>query len=65
MPVPGIEPGLPTMSLLKYKKFCALDLNSVRHFATEPSELDNNNKHKAVLGKIPSTGTNLGSSEWN
>ncbi len=34
-----------------------------KDFATGPSELDNINIHKAVIGKIPDKGTNLGSSE--
>jgi hypothetical protein len=58
------------MSLLKYKKFHALDLSSGRlrrgeDFATGLSELDDNNLHKAVLAKITGKGTNLGSSEWH
>jgi hypothetical protein len=72
MPVPGIEPGLSTMSLLKYSKTnfthwiqtLAARIR-VEDFVTRPSELDNNELHKAVLGKIPVWGTNLDSSEWN
>jgi hypothetical protein len=37
----------------------------VEDLSTGPSEIDNNNLHKAVLGKIAGKGTNLGSSEWN
>ncbi len=37
----------------------------VGDFATGPSKLDNRILHKAVFGKIPVGGTNLGSSEWN
>ncbi len=71
IPVPGIEPGLPTMSLLKYQKKFLYGIWTlaacirVEDFATGPSEIDNNNKHKAVLSKIPGKGTNLGSSQWN
>jgi hypothetical protein len=50
IPVPGIEPVL-----------CI----RVEDFATGPSEIDIINQHKAVVGKIPGKGTNLGSSEWN
>jgi hypothetical protein len=37
----------------------------LEYFATGPSELDICNLHKAVLGKIPVGGTDLGSSGWN
>ncbi len=37
----------------------------ILEFATGPSESVKNIMHKAVLGKIPVGGTNLGSSEWN
>ena len=71
MPVPGIEPGLPMMSLLKYQQknlhgiWTLAACIRVEDFATGPSELDNNDLHKAVLSKVPGKGTNLGSSEWN
>ncbi len=57
MPVLGIEPGLPMMSLLKYKKivhgiWTLAACIRVEDFATGPSELNNTKWHKAVLGKI-------------
>ncbi len=56
MPVPGIEPGLPTMSLLKYIYEKKWDLNSgscirVEDFATGPSEIDINISTKLYLAK--------------
>ncbi len=68
--MPGIEPGLPTTSLLNYKKknlhgiWTLAACIRVEDFATG-SEIDNNKLLKAVLDKIPGKGTNLGSSEWN
>jgi hypothetical protein len=47
MPVPGIEPGLPTMSLKYIKKilhgiWTLAACIRVEDFATGPSEIDNN-----------------------
>jgi hypothetical protein len=70
MPVPGIEPGLPTMALKKIKYFMRWIQTLASHikvedFATRPSELNSKELHLAVLVKIPIGRTNLGSSEWN
>ncbi len=67
MPVPGIEPELPTMSLWKYNKFRALYYYftlavrvRIEYLAAVTSELDIFILHKAVLVKILVEGTDLG-----
>jgi hypothetical protein len=71
MSVPGIELGLPTMSVLKYQKKICMGfelLPPALELRTMP--LDHQRwiiiiSTKLYFAKSQGKGTNLGSSEWN